>query len=47
MEGEKAICHENCKPCEWYGVCPHSYAQFDADENAKADLWDNDPDWEE
>lgn len=26
-----AICHEYCKPCEWYGVCPHSYAEWDAE----------------
>lgn len=28
---DKARCHDNCKPCEWYGMCPHSYEEYDAE----------------
>jgi len=35
MTDKEAICHEYCKPCEWYGVCPNSYAEYDAEHNGK------------
>lgn len=32
---DKAICYEYCKPCEWYGTCPHSYAEFEQERVSK------------
>ena len=32
---DRAICHEYCKPCEWYGICPHSYAEYDEEVKQK------------
>lgn len=26
---EEPICYEHCSPCEWYGICPHSFAEWD------------------
>lgn len=33
---KKEKCYIYCKPCEWYGVCPHSYNENDK-ENLKTE----------
>lgn len=39
-EPKKAICSVYCKPCEWYGICPHSYAEWD-EEHKEEERKDN------
>lgn len=29
MKRQKAKCHVYCQPCEWFGVCPHSFKEYD------------------
>lgn len=29
----EATCGHNCRECEWYGICPHSYGQYDEEVN--------------